>query len=78
MKPPENAPIVAGHRFNFFDYCDCGRKWRDICGLAREEFVGAAEVAHTGTGNDQEWDQVQREIARRANQIVLAYGGRVT
>lgn len=68
--------VVAGHRFNLFDYCQCGRKWQDLEWLTHDQFVDKPDLAHASLGSATEYAQIVAERARRARQLVAAYGGR--
>ena len=53
--------VIAGHLFDVWGRCSCGRAWVDIRATVREE-VGNAGIAHTGSLTENEYDQI---VARR-------------
>ncbi len=61
--------IIAGH--NFEDLIDavcvvCGRTWAELEHLTTDD-VGRSDLAHTGTINAREIDEVIAERKRRAD-----------
>ena len=55
---------IAGHEFNSWDVCSCGKRWTDIM-HADHDCIGKIGFAHSADLRDYELDQIEVERERR-------------
>jgi hypothetical protein len=55
---------IAGHEFNSWDVCSCGKRWTDIMHVDRS-CISKEGFAHSGELRDYEYDQIEAERDRR-------------
>jgi hypothetical protein len=58
--------LIAGHTFveqRHGRVCECGCRWVNIAGVSRED-VGKADIAHSGSLTEAEYEQIVAERMR--------------
>lgn len=67
---------VAGHTFDSFGRCACGRTWLNCLDQRARWAVGEKDIAHVGALNAAEVDQLITHAVKEEERIWAAVTGR--